>query len=180
MSFPDDKLVGRLRRKHYLATFPEEVQQGWVPLKRTVQTFCLPKSAKSKTSIGVERCQFPIEFCAATTIFKYQGKSAKSLEINLSGYNFKGGAYTALTRCETRLGNSLISDLKPSHCQPSIEVKTEMQKLRSEKLYVPTLDLPSPSDNVLKLVFHNVESVRAHFPIIRSSLVFKNADMLSL
>ena len=106
MSFPDDKLVGRLRRKHYLATFPEEVQQGWVPIKRTVQTFCLPKSARSKTSIGVERCQFPIEFCAATTIFKYQGKSAKSLEINLSGYNFKGGAYTALTRCETRLGNS--------------------------------------------------------------------------
>ena len=54
-----------------------------------------------------------------------------------------------------------------------------MQKLWSEKLY-ENFDLSSPSENVLNLVFHYVQSVRAHFPIIRSSLVFKNADLLLL
>ena len=119
MDFPYDSQVGKYRRSHYKCQFPDQTNNGWVPIKRVVQSFRVPKRGSRKSTVTVERCQFPVEFCAATTIFKYQGKSASSLEIDLSGYAFKGGAYTALTRCTSMEGNRLVSDILPRNVIPS-------------------------------------------------------------
>ena len=180
LSFPNDEAIGSFRRRHYQLKFPDEVSQKWVPLKRVPQNFFIPKTKGSKSSISVERCQFPIEFCAATTICKYQGKTAKSLEIDLSGYAFKGGAYTALSRCETKEGNRLVSDISEKNVMQSPDVVGEMSSLRSERKLRCQLVYPNPSRTYLNLIHHNVQSLCSHFPIIKSSAIYKRADVIFL
>ena len=55
-----------------------------------------------------------------------------------------------------------------------------MSSLRNERKMSFNLHLPERSTTGINILFHNVRSLRAHFPIVNSSLVYQNSDIVIL
>ena len=175
--FPDDPNVGRNLRRHYLNVFPAQVKSGWTPLSRASQTFNV-EIGKKYTSVLAERRQFPVQFTRANTFYKFQGQTKSCMITDPTGYVSCGGFYTKITRSTTKTGTSIVGPFNEKHISVSPEVKLEMVLLRTEKTFTCVLPLPVQHADSVNIVVQKIQSLRLNFGYVKSSLVYKYADIL--
>ena len=173
-----DETVGAIARTSFIKTHPTLVSKGWTPITRIVKDFNVSLSARKTGDYRVEWRQFPLVHAQAITIHKFQGKTEDNLCIDFGESGSSHGlAYVALSRCRTKKGNCLMKPITDKEIVVSSDVIDEMARL-NEKGYSLSYFIPESTDNSIKVLFHNVQSLRAHFKNIKNCIFTKQTICL--
>ena len=95
-----------------------------------------------------------------------------------NGYVSRGGFYTKITRSTTKNGTSIVGPFNEKYISVSPEVKLEMVLLRTEKTFTCVLRLPVQHADSVNIVVQKIQRLRLNFWYVKSSLVYKYADIL--
>ena len=118
-----------------------------------------------------------MEHAMGVTCHKLQRKICDNLELNLkSKRRVHGLAYVSLTRCGTENGNSFIYPRQQNHIYVDPNLQLEMTRLRKTKPREALLSLLE--SHVSKIIFHNVQSLRKLFSLIRVQVLYENCSLL--
>ena len=173
VQFPD-RTIGRKTRKeymHYYKRYPE-ISPEWTPIWSVRRTFMFRRKA-------IVRQQFPLKASSAKTIHKAQGQTKSCVIVDMATGSRPHHHYVAFSRVTSLKGLHLLNGLS-GNIQVDNRVVDEMNRLRTEGTvdlsYEPALD----DICQLSVVFQNAQSLRLHFPLIRSDSTFTCADVVCL
>ena len=182
--FDKEKVGRKWRNKHQKEYVGRaQIQKTWTPIfaKSTHKFMYWYK----RTSYNVIRKQFPITLAAAVTYNKAQSRTI--LEKGVCDFKPYRNAiyhmhYTGLSRF-SEMRNVVIQNLNEDDILTDPNVVIEMERLRNtqtkesimELCYKPVYEMP---ENSLKLVCHNISSLRKHIGTVRRDRNYLSADVL--
>lgn len=172
MSFPQTD-IGKNHRKEYAHLFTNNEDETWTPILEITRQFKISKQHQSQ----VLRRQYPLRQAAAKTIHHCQGDTLDEAVLDLPSSSREHMHYVALSR--VRNSSTLhIRNLNEQKICISEKAKQEMSRLGKKPLApcIPCLynnDQPSR----IKVLFHNVRSLRLHFDDIKCDYNVQAADV---
>ena len=169
----DEDSIGSKARAENLQLYGTTVDRTWVPIKPIRREFAAGKYRNAK----INRLQYPLQLAAAKTIHKCQGATMESAVIQLPPKALPHLHYVAFSRV-TKLANLFIKDLNTSNIAVDEKVQQEMARLRtSAEVDLCNTSLYTLPDNLLKLYFHNVQSLHLHHGDVAADYNVQSADV---
>ena len=121
---------------------------------------------------------FPLVHAMGVTIHKFQGQTVDNLQLQFqSAQRVSGIVYVGMSRPTTESGISLVSPIRREDITVDNDIHDEVQRLRARGFDL-SLNFPHLSNASLKIVFHNVQSIRLHFGVIRSCVFYQRCHLL--
>ena len=174
----DDKSVGKAAREKYQTTHRSKVEKHWTPIKKVVSDFPVGLSNRLGRRFRVEWRQFPVLHAQGVTIHKFQGATKDHLELCFqSQLKVHGLAYVGLSRCRTEFGNSLVASMTNQDFRVDSDVLDEHERLVKAGFDF-CLRFPHLSSAQFRCLFHNFQSIHAHFADIRSCILYATVTFL--
>jgi exonuclease III len=136
------------------------IKKCWTPIKTVTREFNVGRYKNAK----ILRRQFPLQLCCAKTVHRSQGDTMKKAMIMLPNEKRAHMHYVALSRV-TKLHNiGIIGTFDATKISVSHHVQEEMKRLRNfnslQLCYTPLYNMDNA---ILKIVFHNCQSLHLHF-----------------
>lgn len=131
----------------------------------------------------VNREQYPLAVAEAMTIHKSQGSTMNFVTVQLGNRALERSLlYVACSRAKTISGLFLVGKFTPPSPPNQFHTPTlEMKRLREVALLVPRFrHLRSFETNIFQIVSHNVQSIAAHLPVIRSDYIFRASHCFAM
>lgn len=138
---------------------------------------------KNKIDVKISRNQFPLIAAEGITIHKSQGSTYTMIVVHLDRKTklTRAALYVACSRVTTINGLFFIGIFEPPNSiENAIELNNEISLLRTSKLLIPVFNNMISKSNSLKLLFHNIQSINAHFTDIQSDQNQMNMDLIFL
>lgn len=138
---------------------------------------------KNKIDVKISRTQFPLIAAEGITIHKSQGSTYTMIVVHLDRKTklTRAALYVACSRVTTINGLFFIGIFEPPNSiENAIELNNEISLLRTSKLLIPVFNNMISKSNSLKLLFHNIQSINAHFTDIQSDQNQMNMDLIFL
>ncbi|KAK3915793.1 ATP-dependent DNA helicase pfh1 [Frankliniella fusca] len=174
----DDKSVGKIARKKLKSLIAiNKIPNTWTPLDPIALTIKIRKTS----SLKVNRKQFPLTLAHALTVHKSQGQSLKQVVVHLGKRRMsREQLYVACSRATSLRGLFIIGTFKePTPIPKTSHLRTEMKRWKNHKV-VPKFKKLTEDNNQLKIMYHNVQSLRKHHNLIRNDKIFTSNDILIL
>ena len=173
VSFPQTN-IGKSHRKEYAHLYTNNEDKTWTPILEITRQFKISKRHQSQ----VLRRQYPLRPAAAKTIHRCQGDTLNEVVVDLPSSSREHMHYVALSRVRNSSKLHILNLNEKKKICISEKVKEEMARLREKPLVscVPCLynnDQPSR----IKVLFHNVRSLRLHFDDIKCDYNVQAADI---
>ncbi len=171
--------VGRETRRKYAHIVKRgEIGNNWTPVETVSREIPVMKNQ----SVRVRRTQFPLISAEALTIAKSQGQTYESVVVTITRNMQRAELYVALSRARTSAGLYIIGDFYQPRTTPTVEiVELELHRLRTEATIGFKLSfLDDNSNNDIKILFHNVQSLQKHISDINCDPNYMAADVLCL
>ena len=177
IEFDDQKVGFRLRERNRVSARNLNVPDLWTPVEPTGR---IVRRQQSGGSLQLMRRQFPLVPAMAVTIHKSQGDTYSQVAVHLTTGMQRSHLYVACSRAKTAEGLYLVGNLKlPGPPKSTDKVTAEMRRLRRDRPILPSLTfLDDLQDDKLKIVMHNVRSLRAHYGATCNDSSLMAADVL--
>ena len=127
---------------------------------------------------AIVRQQFPLKASSAKTIHKAQGQTESRIVVDMTSGSLVQH-YVAFSRVTSLQGLYLLNGLH-GHISVDKTVVREMERLRRDACVSLSYKPTSSYKCDLVTVFPNNQSLRLHFPLVRSDTTFTTADILCL
>lgn len=128
------------------------------------------------------REQYPLTVSEAMTIHKAQGSTMETVTVQIGNAELERSLlYVACSRAKTINGLYLIGTFKaPKPPNQTHTPSREMTRLRESAQLIPKFQFlrMTPHNLIIQIASHNVQSLKAHFPIIANDFVFRNCNLL--
>ena len=172
VSFPQSN-IGKNHSKEYGHLFTNNEDNTWTPILEITRQFKISKRHQCQ----VLRRQYPLRQATPKTIHRCQGDTLDEAVLDLPSSSREHMHYVALSRVRN-ISTLYIHSLNEKKICISEKVKKEMSRLREKPLApcIPCLynnDKPSR----IKVLFHNVRSLRLHFDDIKCDYNVQAADI---
>ncbi len=166
--------VGQKTRQDNRQLYINGIQPTWTPIKPITTQFAVGKTR----SVQVVRKQFPLRPAAAKTIHRSQGDTESRIVVNLETRTaIPHIHYVGLSRVTT-INGLFITDLCEDKIAVSNDVRTEMQRLRTEgQLPLSIKPIYEAPNNSIKICFLNARSLHKHIDDIRHDLNYLSTDV---
>ena len=171
----DDITVGANLRKKYSSTMKNlNIPKNWTP----VTPIALTVKTKKNSHLKVNRKQFPLTLAHAMTIHKSQGMSLKKVVVHIKNRMTRELLYVACSRATSLNGLFIIGNFfEPKRIEKNSHLAKEMKRWKKSKL-VPKFNFLQAPTKQLKVMYHNVQSLKKHVNLVRNDKNFTSADVL--
>jgi ATP-dependent exoDNAse (exonuclease V) alpha subunit len=166
----------RQKKAHMIAN---KISDTWTPINRLNKQFNL----LDKGSVKVNRLQYPLVVAESRTIHKSQGLTVDTVVLDAKGRNLtREKAYTAISRSRTLNGVFIIDKFTPTRPpHPNDPVVGEMMRMEESCKIIPRFqELRIRNNEHIKLISHNVQSLKAHLLSIINDTTYTNSDLMLL
>lgn len=156
---------------------PHPSDSSLTPVTRTIRSF--PYKSKS-SAVQVDREQFAVTLAEAISIHKAQGSTHPKIAVCPEKNMLRAALYVACSRVTSLGGLYIIGNFYPPQpLEANSPVAKEIRRLETEKRIVCKYeDLYSHCPIVKRIMFHNVQSLNKHIPLIKVDPAFVNCDIL--
>lgn len=138
------------------------------------------EEVKVNKSNSIVRHQFPLKLSWVCTAHKVQGMTADKIVVNLDKSFSPGQAYVALSRVTSMEGlfiETADDAILVKKIHADADVKSSLEKM---SLLFRNENAESTSQNCIKIILHNIQSLVGNFENLKHDRRFWNADFLFL
>ena len=174
--FQDPQIGSKLRRecKHM---YKRNIDPSWTPIRKVSREFHVGRYKCAK----IRRTQFPFPLACAKTIHKSQGDILLPVAVKVPNHRKKHMHYVAFSRATSLENMYILGDFDQTKIAVSPKVRNEMKRLRTKAvLSLCFKPLYMFGNEVLKVVFHNCQSLRLHIADIQTDYNINNYDICML
>lgn len=174
----DDSSIGKKARQVHSTSPEDNIDPSWTPIEKRKEQF----TCGDKGSITILRHQFALVPAEAITIHKAQGQSYEKVVVEWDKNLQRKTLYVCCSRATTLSGLFLLGKFQPpSPANPNDECIQEMNRMRREAKLIPIFEfLRNVPDEVLQIISHNVQSLKAHKSTIKKDDVYMQSSILAL
>ena len=170
----DDPEVGSKLRRENKHLYKGNIDPSWTPIKKVAREFTVGRYKCAK----IRRSQFPLQLACAKTIHKAEGDTLTPVAVKLPDCRKQHMHYVALSRATSLQNLYILGDFNQSKITISPKVASEMKRLRMKALLQLCFKpLYLFNNDVLKVLFHNCQSLRLHMPDILEDYNVKSSDI---
>lgn len=172
----EDASVGIGWKTTYRHLYQDGIPLSWVPIMETNRKFTF----KYFKTYLVNRRQFPLYLSAGKTIHKSQGSTMREAVLHFGFRKIDHIHYVGISRV-TNLSHVHILELNENKICVSVEVQTEMERMRKDrkvKFAIP--NLICVESQLKSIIFHNCRSLKKHFDNFTSEYNILCCDIIGL
>ncbi|KAG8171564.1 hypothetical protein JTE90_026094 [Oedothorax gibbosus] len=176
LEFMDGPKVGfETRSAVHRYMIVNKINHKWTPIERQAKII----HEKKTTSLSVTRRQFPVIVAEAMTIHKSQGCTFDSVAIGMRKGMSQSLQYVACSRVTKANGLYILNEYKkPATLNTNNPIVVELQRLESIAKEPMFSFLHSQDNCGYQFIYHNVQSLNAHYKDILADRSFMASDFL--
>ena len=176
LEFMDGPKVGfDTRSSVHRYMIENKINHKWTPIERQVKTI----HEKKNKSLSVTRKQFPVIVAEAMTIHKSQGCTFDSVAVGMTKGMSQSLQYVAFSRVTKASGLFVLNEYnRPAPPKEDDPMVVELQRLESIAPEPMFAFLHSQENCGYQFMYHNVQSLHAHYEDILADKSFMASDFM--